>query len=351
MAFGKLIFVGALLLLVIAFIIAIGHTSSSGSNPTPTTETTNTTAGSNDTTSSSRTEETSDSKPSFSVTSGNTIYHGAISSNVGVAVISVSSQPFLMGIGNLIRPDGKFILVTLAISNRQHDAITMSDGLFEIADPYGNVYSASDKSMEVDNENNLFLAQINPGIIKVGEVIFDVPRDLSLTNLQLRFRGGMTGESAQVALMADTTVVPPPNPSLETEQTASSQEPPTSSVANSASGVTNQFGLQGSSAAPRSAADAVHHPGGSVLYPKLIHSAAPEYTEEARQAKLSGTVRLYLLVDKNGNPSHVQVVKGLGMGLDQSAISAVEQYRFEPATENGVPVTVDLYTDVKFQML
>jgi TonB family protein len=94
----------------------------------------------------------------------------------------------------------------------------------------------------------------------------------------------------------------------------------------------------------------VYHPGGIISYPKLIHSVQPEYPDGAKQAGLSGTVRLSLLVEKNGIPSHVQVVRGIGMGLDESAIAAVKQYRFEPAKENGKPVTVDLLTDVKFQL-
>jgi protein TonB len=92
------------------------------------------------------------------------------------------------------------------------------------------------------------------------------------------------------------------------------------------------------------------HIGGAVLAPKLVYSVDPEFSEEARKAKFSGNVEVYLWVDENGSPSHVRVVRGVGMGLDEKAVEAVRQYKFKPATKNGKPVTVDMYVDVNFQI-
>lgn len=94
----------------------------------------------------------------------------------------------------------------------------------------------------------------------------------------------------------------------------------------------------------------VFHIGGSVLAPKLVYSIDPEFSEEARKAKFSGNVQVYLWVDEKGNPSHVRVVRGVGMGLDEKAVEAVRQYRFRPATQNGRPVPVDMYIDVSFNI-
>lgn len=80
----------------------------------------------------------------------------------------------------------------------------MNESLFEIMDSAGNVYSASEKSMEVGTNNNLFLAQINPGITKNGIIVFDVPRTLGIDDLRLRFRGGMTGDSAVIPLKVNS---------------------------------------------------------------------------------------------------------------------------------------------------
>jgi periplasmic protein TonB len=92
------------------------------------------------------------------------------------------------------------------------------------------------------------------------------------------------------------------------------------------------------------------HVGGSVLPPSVLFSVEPEFSEEARKAKFSGNVQVYLWVDEHGNPSHVQIVRGVGMGLDQKAVDAVRQYKFKPAMQNGKPVKVDLYVDVNFNI-
>jgi periplasmic protein TonB len=94
----------------------------------------------------------------------------------------------------------------------------------------------------------------------------------------------------------------------------------------------------------------VYHVGGSVSAPVVIYQVDPEFSEEARKAKFSGNVEVYLIVDANGMPKNVRVVRGVGMGLDEKAVDAVRQYRFKPATQNGKAVPVDLYIDVNFQI-
>jgi protein TonB len=92
------------------------------------------------------------------------------------------------------------------------------------------------------------------------------------------------------------------------------------------------------------------HIGGGVSAPVLIYSVEPEFSEEARKAKVAGNVLVNLWVDTNGNPSHVHVIRGVGMGLDEKAMEAVRQYRFKPAMENGKPVLVELNVEVNFQI-
>jgi periplasmic protein TonB len=91
--------------------------------------------------------------------------------------------------------------------------------------------------------------------------------------------------------------------------------------------------------------------GGGVSAPVLLYKVEPEFTEEARKAKLSGNVLVNLWVDEKGNPVHVHVVRGLGMGLDERAVAAVKLYRFKPAMENGKPVVVEMNVDVVFTIL
>jgi periplasmic protein TonB len=90
--------------------------------------------------------------------------------------------------------------------------------------------------------------------------------------------------------------------------------------------------------------------GGGVAAPQLVHSVHPEFTDEARQANLQGVVSIQLIVDANGNPENIQVIRHLGMGLDQKAIEAVRQYKFHPAMYQGRPVPVRLVVDVDFRL-
>jgi protein TonB len=95
----------------------------------------------------------------------------------------------------------------------------------------------------------------------------------------------------------------------------------------------------------------VFHIGGGISSPVVLYQPEPEFSEEARKAKFSGNVLVYLWVDTDGKPSHVRVVRPVGMGLDEKAVEAVRLYRFKPAMKDGKPVQVDLYVDVNFQIL
>ena len=94
----------------------------------------------------------------------------------------------------------------------------------------------------------------------------------------------------------------------------------------------------------------VYKIGGDVSAPRLIYKVEPQYTDEAKQAKISGTVLLSLVVDAAGNPDNIQVVTGLDPGLDKNAIYAVSQWRFEPATKDNQPVPVQVQIKVNYRL-
>jgi periplasmic protein TonB len=94
----------------------------------------------------------------------------------------------------------------------------------------------------------------------------------------------------------------------------------------------------------------VYHVGGGVSPPTVISSVDPEYSDEARRAKYTGIVVVSLIVDAQGNPQHVNVVRRLGMGLDEKAIEAVRQYKFKPAMFQGHAVPVEVNIEVNFQI-
>jgi len=90
--------------------------------------------------------------------------------------------------------------------------------------------------------------------------------------------------------------------------------------------------------------------GGSVSAPVLMNHIEPEFSDEARKAKFAGNVLVYLVVDTQGRPQNVRVIKPVGMGLDEKAMEAVRRYIFKPAMENGKPVPVELSIEVDFQI-
>jgi len=90
--------------------------------------------------------------------------------------------------------------------------------------------------------------------------------------------------------------------------------------------------------------------GGAVSAPVLISHIEPEFSEEARKAKFPGVVTVSLIVDTEGLPQNVHVIRGVGMGLDEKALDAVRQYRFKPARENGHPVPVQVNVEVQFSI-
>jgi TonB family protein len=88
-----------------------------------------------------------------------------------------------------------------------------------------------------------------------------------------------------------------------------------------------------------------------VTAPSVIFKVEPKYSKEALKAKLEGTVVLYVEVTPDGLPSNVGVVRSLGMGLDEKAIEAVEQWKFRPGYRAGKPVTVAATIEVNFRLL
>jgi TonB family protein len=94
----------------------------------------------------------------------------------------------------------------------------------------------------------------------------------------------------------------------------------------------------------------VFHVGGGVSAPKPVFSPDPEYSEEARKAKYQGTVVLGLVVGPDGRPRDMKVLRSLGLGLDEKAIEAVKNWRFDPAVKDNKPVAVYISVEVDFRL-
>jgi TonB family protein len=78
-------------------------------------------------------------------------------------------------------------------------------------------------------------------------------------------------------------------------------------------------------------------PGGpyqpGVTLPKCAYCPDPQYTDEAREARLQGAVTLLVLVGADGRASQIRIVKGIGLGLDERAAQAIRTWKFIPAQD------------------
>ena len=91
--------------------------------------------------------------------------------------------------------------------------------------------------------------------------------------------------------------------------------------------------------------------GGGVTAPALLWKTEPEYSEDARKARLQGTVLLRIEVNTLGQAQRVTVRQSLGLGLDDRAIEAVKKWKFSPGKVNGKPAVMVAYVEVNFRLL
>jgi TonB family protein len=83
---------------------------------------------------------------------------------------------------------------------------------------------------------------------------------------------------------------------------------------------------------------------------EIIFKPRPDYTDEARKLRLEGEVLVRVLFAASGQISIVELVHGLGHGLDESAIRAAQQIRYKPALREGKPVDSTATVHIVFQL-
>src|SRR5262249_48673277 len=89
----------------------------------------------------------------------------------------------------------------------------------------------------------------------------------------------------------------------------------------------------------------------NVTDPVLVWKTEPEYTDEARKAKLQGSVLLRIVVNEHGQAESITVTQGLGRGLDERAIEAVRKWRFRAGRRAGKPIPTIAIIQVTFRLL
>jgi len=129
---------------------------------------------------------------------------GGITSNVGVAIYKIEQVPSL-GQNRFAHTEaqGKFVVVSMAISNGQKDAITVNSNSFKLKDEEGREYSYSHEgqmAIDVDDKDQKMLRKVNPGITIGITIPYDVPQDADISKMYLEARGGITGSPIKLPL-------------------------------------------------------------------------------------------------------------------------------------------------------
>jgi TonB family protein len=83
---------------------------------------------------------------------------------------------------------------------------------------------------------------------------------------------------------------------------------------------------------------------------EILFKPTPEYTDEARSARIEGTVSLELEFTAAGDIRVLRVVRGLGHGLDEAAQRAALRMRFKPAQSDGRPVDSRATVHITFRL-
>jgi TonB family protein len=92
-----------------------------------------------------------------------------------------------------------------------------------------------------------------------------------------------------------------------------------------------------------------YRPGGAVTAPRVLSEVKPRYTSQALVDKIQGSVWLELIVTRDGRVDQIRVVRSLDpRGLDDEAVKAVREWRFEPGRIAGTPVDVMVTVAIDF---
>jgi len=97
--------------------------------------------------------------------------------------------------------------------------------------------------------------------------------------------------------------------------------------------------------------DDVYRIGNGVTPPSLTQKVEPSYSEEARAARLQGKVVVRTIIGTDGRTHDSQIVRGLGLGLDENAIETISRWQFKPGAKDGQPVKVTATIEVNFRLL
>jgi TonB family protein len=89
---------------------------------------------------------------------------------------------------------------------------------------------------------------------------------------------------------------------------------------------------------------------GCLTPPHAIYSPCPMYDDASRKAKIEGTVRVQIIVMRDGQIKDPKVISSLSEALDQRTVDAVSKWKFEPATKDGKPAATAIAVECTFKL-
>jgi TonB family protein len=98
--------------------------------------------------------------------------------------------------------------------------------------------------------------------------------------------------------------------------------------------------------------ETVYAPGNGVSVPSVVKQVKADYTQEAKDQRIEGTVLLESVVKSDGSVGAVAVVQSLDsvFGLDREAVKAMRQWEFKPGTKEGKAVAVKVVVEMTFSL-
>ena len=115
-----------------------------------------------------------------------------------------------------------------------------------------------------------------------------------------------------------------------------------------ASGEVQTAGFDQRASAPAQTTASVAKPADRPV--EIVFKPTPEYTDEARSARIEGTVSLELEFTAAGDVRVLRIVRGLGHGLDEAAQRAAMRIRFKPAQSDDRPVDSRATVHITFRL-
>ena len=238
---------------------------------------------------------------------------GSLAQTVAIRNLSIAKEP---------HQGARSIGVEVSLLNETNTAITLNNELFYLADPHDVIYRSLSR---VDNAPVTFSDPLNPGTKISQHLWFEVPADVDYNTLRLCLHAADSknwDDYVEIPLYSpEATTAPMLHPGVATE--------PTSAMSYA-----------------RIMKDLVP--------PKLLFAVDPKLPRGGNEMlkKSSGkiTSTVSLVVDRQGAPRQIFLVKSGGSDFDREAIRAVSRYRFKPATDQAHnPVAVRVNIEVTFR--